>query len=358
MILYKLNNFNDISWWQILQDDTTCYISWGSSLPAIESKNVQTCLLKEYQSRIDHQIDRKGYTEEIPTHQPSLPMLAQVYEARKHKFSEYALQPKLDGIRCIMSKDGLLSRKNSQITSCPHMEMYLPSIPEGIKLDGELYIKNTPYSTIESYVMRSTPNLAVSKLIEYHIYDIIDLEAPFSARIDEVQRIVRVLEDSFIRFLTTDHPFKKLPYFSHNCPFKVVYTEMYNTPQEKMDGNVSEFFNRMKEQKYEGAMIREMNSPYEPNKRSKSLLKVKSFLDSEFKIIDIVETDKGNSAVLVLITSGGMEFNCSFKSTNEQRRKMLRYKESRIGKMCRVEYEGLHDTGIPRCPVGIHIYDN
>ncbi len=79
-------------------------------------KVLENSTIEEYYSRIAYQRDRKGYSVEIPTSRPSLPMLAQEYK-KNPEFAQTALQPKLDGIRCIMSNEGLLSRKNRYFTS-------------------------------------------------------------------------------------------------------------------------------------------------------------------------------------------------------------------------------------------------
>ena len=360
--LYCLNNFNDLTWWTAEYNEETSLLvlTWGrkSTFPGAEevqhgSQTLPESKLSDYQSRINYQIDRKGYSRSIPTSQPSLPMLAQEYK-RNPKFHSTALQPKLDGIRCVMSKEGLLSRKNQLFTSCPHIELYLSKIPDGIKLDGELIIPNTPLQTIYSYVMRNTPDLIACQEIEYHVFDIIDTEAPFSARIEEVQRVVSIMEDFYIKVRTDpSHPFQKVRYFSRKCPFKVVHTILYDTCPT--DEELQDQFDEYKSLKYEGMMIRNANAPYEINKRSAGLLKMKSFVDSEFEIIDVLPgTNK--EGVFVCATSHGREFRCSFRGTRSKRQQILLYKENYIGKWLKVEFEGLTDSGIPRCPVGIHYF--
>lgn len=360
--LYCLNNFNDLTWWtaEFNQETSVLTLTWGrkSIHPGAEQIQHGTQVLPDsshadYQSRIDYQIDRKGYSRDIPTSQPSLPMLAQEYKANP-KFYATALQPKLDGIRCIMSNDGLLSRKNRLFISCPHIELYLSKIPEGIKLDGELIIPNTPFNTIESYVMRGTPDLIACQEIEYHVFDVIDTDAPFSARIEEAQRVVDIMEEFYIKVRTdTSHPFQKIRYFSRKCPFKLVHTILYDEPPT--DEEIQDQFDEYKSLGYEGMMIRNANAPYEVNKRSSGLLKMKSFVDSEFEIIDVVPgTNK--EGVFVCATSHGKEFKCSFRGTRTKRQQILTYKDNYIGKWLKVEFEGLSEYGVPRCPVGIHYF--
>ena len=70
-------------------------------------------------------------------------MLADKYDAKKHTNFPYYSQPKLDGIRCLISKDGMQSRNGKPIVSCPHiMEALDPFFKKypNVVLDGELVV--------------------------------------------------------------------------------------------------------------------------------------------------------------------------------------------------------------------------
>ena len=73
-------------------------------------------LEKDYSETIKG-INRKRHFE---------PMLAAKWEDYKNKV-EYPLysQPKLDGIRCIVTKDGMFSRNGKEIISAPHIRKAL-----------------------------------------------------------------------------------------------------------------------------------------------------------------------------------------------------------------------------------------
>jgi len=80
-----------------------------------------------------HNIDEQQYFE---------PMLAAKWEDYKDKI-QYPIysQPKLDGIRCIVTKDGMFSRNGKPILSAPHIKESLQSIFDEtptLILDGEL----------------------------------------------------------------------------------------------------------------------------------------------------------------------------------------------------------------------------
>ena len=69
------------------------------------------------------------------------PMLAHKYNPDKIQYPAY-IQPKLDGVRCIFTKDGAFSRTGKQFKNLRHIESALYSLfvtyPKLI-LDGELY---------------------------------------------------------------------------------------------------------------------------------------------------------------------------------------------------------------------------
>ena len=73
------------------------------------------------------------------------PMLAQVYDSNKFTIELHSgvmVQPKLDGIRCIFTKDGAYSRAGNKFMNLAHLELKLVQFfkknPD-IILDGELY---------------------------------------------------------------------------------------------------------------------------------------------------------------------------------------------------------------------------
>ena len=98
-------------------------------------------------------------------------------------------------------------------------------------------------------------------------------------------------------------------------------------------------------------MIR-LDSLYE-NKRSKSLLKNKSFIDEEYIIIDI-EEGNGNKAGMVgsfvFKNKAGKIFNASPKFNWYICKQMLVDKDLLIGKEATIKYFNLTPDNIPRFP--------
>ena len=364
--LYKLNTSGQISWWKITLSNNTVTIEWGHRLPICESQNIVTEELTspeeaeaEYYSRIRKQVDRRGYEDSPPSCKPLMPMLCQEYKKLSPpKFQSFALQPKLDGIRALISKEQIVSRRNTLLRSIPHIELYANHLPDDIILDGELIIKNTPLNIIESYVMRSTPDLKVCKEIEYHIFDVVDTEAPFIERMKVVQDIFESLEDRYTFYRQSPKsPYKDHPYFSHKFPFKIVPTYCFEEPIPKDDADspINIYFDECIAAGQEGIIIRNLEGPYQIDVRSKHILKMKEFFDNEFQIIDVVR-GKADCGIFVCKTHNGETFSCSFKGTHPIRKQQLKDRLFYIGKWLTISHEGIGDSGRPRCPVGIHWY--
>jgi DNA ligase 1 len=104
-------------------------------------------------------------------------------------------------------------------------------------------------------------------------------------------------------------------------------------------------------QGYEGQMLR-TGGLYE-NKRSKYLLKHKSFVDEEYTILDICEGEgnrTGTCGYMVFNTKDGKRFKSNVKGTFAETAEMLKNKDFLIGKEATIKYFNLTPDGIPRFP--------
>ena len=284
-----------------------------------------------------------GYFEDVNNineQQYFEPMLADKWEDRKDKI-EYPIysQPKLDGIRCIVTKDGMWSRNGKPIISAPHIKESLNDVFKhypNLILDGELYADKfaNDFNAIVSLVKKTKPTTddlkQSAKYIEYHVYDIPSVDDVFSVRGIDLDKLM--LD------------------FNFDC-VKRVETHVVNNEDE-----VVQWYEDYIERGYEGQMLR-TDGKYE-NKRSKNLLKHKSFIDEEFTIIDIVEGEgnrTGTAGYFVFETAEGKPFKSNVKGTWEETAKMLKDRKKLIGKEATVKYFNLTPDGIPRFPYVINI---
>jgi DNA ligase-1 len=286
-----------------------------------------------------------GYFEDITnidTKQYFEPMLAAKWEDYKDKLT-YPIysQAKLDGIRCILTKDGMFSRNGKPIISAPHIFDSVKPLFEtnpDLIFDGELYADKfaNDFNKIVSLVKKTKPtadDLKESKeLIEYHIYDLPSSDKNF------IQRAY----DLAILFETRSelHPHCRI-------------VETYKVPSEDV---VTELYEKYVEEGYEGQMLR-LDGKYE-NKRSKNLLKHKSFVDEEYTILDICEGEgnrTGTAGYMVFETAEGKPFKSNVKGTWDETAEMLKSKNELIGKQATIKYFNLTPDGIPRFPFVINI---
>jgi ATP-dependent DNA ligase len=274
------------------------------------------------------------------------PMLASKWEDSKDKIT-YPIfsQPKLDGIRCIVTKDGMFSRNGKPIISAPHIRESLSEVfdvyPELI-LDGELYADKfaNDFNKIVSLVKKTKPTDAdlkeSKKNIQYWIYDIPSEYYNFGERCYRLD----VLFDNYLNR------------FEQYCV--LVETDTCNNEDEVM-----ELYGEYVDKGFEGQMLR-LDSKYE-NKRSKALLKHKSFIDEEFTILDIVEGEgnrTGTAGYFVFENENGDRFKSNVKGTWEETAEMLKNKKKLIGKEATIKYFNLTPAGIPRFPYVTNIDRN
>lgn len=274
---------------------------------------------------------------------PFEPMLARKWEDVKDKIT-YPIytQPKLDGIRCILKKDGMWTRTGKKINSCPHIYeevKYLFAIHPDMILDGELYCDklNNDFNKICSLVKKTKPTKddldESSKVIQYWVYDLPSNKGPFSERTKELMQLVKK-EKSIV----------------------IVPTSLIRD-----EDRIMAMLGYYIEQGFEGQILRVPSGKYE-NKRSKGLLKHKLFTDEEFEVVS-VEEGKGLKANMIgsatLKNKKGQTFSSNFKFSHDELKEMFKTKDNMVGKMVTVKYFNLTPDGIPRFPyiIGIRDYE-
>jgi len=262
------------------------------------------------------------------------PMLAQSYAKHASKIVYPAfMQPKLDGHRCIAVIEGtkatLWTRTRKPITGVPHIirDLEALSLPDCI-LDGELYSHDyrEKFEELTSFIKRPDPKPG-HEVVQYHMYDRVS-EQPFWKRAASIP--------------------------ASTASLVAVHTAPVATEDEAL-----EFFEACISEGYEGAMIRNSNSPYE-NKRSYNLQKVKEFSDAEFTVVG-VEEGRGKmagKAIFVCKTSGGETFGVKMKGALDSLTVYLTNSPDYIGKSLTVQYQALTAKGIPRFPIGLRFRED
>lgn len=295
------------------------------------------------------------------------PMLAHNFKDRQDelvgKYPVYS-QPKLDGIRCIVRKEGdtLIgrTRNGKEIECIPHILKSLNGFflahPKAI-LDGELYNHDLRdnFNKITSLVRKQRPiksdkmtDKAFAKkqaeyqarvaeaedVIQYHVYDcpklndVVNESQSFDFRMDELK--AKLMTNKHIVLVET--------------------SEVYSL------GNLNSLYGQYLEQGYEGQMVRKNSSKYD-NKRSTSLLKRKEFIDAEYKVVDI-DVGNGNRSgtakhLVCYCPKTKTTFNSNIKGSFEYLKEIYDNRKDYIGQLATIKYFQLTPDGIPRFPYAI-----
>ena len=255
------------------------------------------------------------------------PMLAIEME-EKHLVFPLFVQPKLDGIRCIIYRNEnkiiFQSRQNKLFEPFTHLLPNLENIFQEhptIILDGELYCHGLGFESVTSMVRRSKTRHPDVEKINYVIYDCIGSDN-YIERINSISN----LQYSNVFFIETIE-------VTNRKQIEDAHTHYTN------DG-------------YEGVMIRK-NTPYKHG-RSKDLLKYKKFKDSEYLVVGHTEGTGAHAGTAIFVCKTNDKlFHVVMNGPLEKRRDMLTHVNDYYGKLLTVKYQELSSDGIPRFPIGL-----
>lgn len=253
-----------------------------------------------------------------------LPMLANKWEDRQKYISEpFYVQPKLDGVRLLVSKDGGISRTGKII---PGTEILGKGLKEGQYVDGEAY---DPKLTFEDLTSTFKTDPLKLKFYVFDFFDLKKLDMTFEERWDRVKS------------LSNKH---------------YEYVETFSV---KKHSDMSGFHKMFMQQGYEGTMIRDRDSVYEVGQRSNYLLKYKDFQTEEYEVVG-AKTGHGrdaNAVVWVCQTKDGHQFTVRPEGTIAQREEHYKNRDQFMGKMLTVRFQNLTALNVPRFPVGVAFRD-
>jgi len=226
------------------------------------------------------------------------PMLAHKFDNNRVDWSlPVYIQPKLDGVRCLFTKDGAFSRTGKQFKNLAHIELALiPFFKQqpDIVLDGELYNHKLKrdFEKIISLVRKQKPTaddrLDAQHLVQFHVYDYFD-----GVRYDSYKTRMQNLYNSDINIYN--------PKVIQIVPAQLV--DSYNYARDLHATYLREG--------YEGSIIR-LDGLYKHG-RSYDLMKFKDFSDTEATIIGY-ETGKGKRTgtlgKFIMLDDEGVQFGC------------------------------------------------
>jgi DNA ligase-1 len=335
-----------------LEDGKKVISGWTAATPKnVGKKNATTGkeqalaeALAERTKKLDR--DYREFIGDLDAVPPSV-MLARNYEDLKHKIEWPVIsQPKLDGIRALISQHGAFSREYQPHKNIGHILKALEPVFDAhpdLVLDGELYNHNLrdDFNSISSLVRKEDvtdeERKRAEEVIQFHCYDVV-MEKAFTHRISIMATL------SGIKFV------------------EIVPTGLCDN-QSHLDA----FYESYLEGGYEGQMIRSMNAPYESDKRSKHLLKRKETESGEFSISRIIE-GKGNwtgyaKAVEYILpedkrTEKGERPKAGIKGERGPFAKQLLTTVFSEKATVTIEFKKPTPAGIPRFPIVVDFHPN
>lgn len=354
-ILYHKGKGGGLYSWLVWTEDDAVYTSHGlvggemqTSRKVAVGKNIGKAnettprqqAINEATSLWEFKATRKySETPEAANEALVLPMLALDIDKVKAPITYPAhIQPKLDGVRClaVCDEDGavsLLSRQGKEWVNLEHIQKVLQrAMPKGSMLDGELYVHGETFQTITSWCKKLREE---TTLLEFHVYDCPMLEFNTTHTWEQRQHNVATLVGAI----------------GHRSVVRVE-TYVVNSLEEARTRQ-----HMFEEAGYEGAILRLLGGAYQFGYRSRELLKMKEFIDAEYRIVGYKPGIGKNEDTVTWMceTQDGKQFGVAPKGTKQDRTQWLTEADAHVGKLLKVKSFGLTDDGIPRFPVGLGI---
>lgn len=274
------------------------------------------------------------------------PMLAHKFDDKRVDWSKPVfIQPKLDGIRCIMKADGCYSRNGKKFMNVQHL--YTKTIKELFKqnpllvLDGELYNHDLRdnFEKIVSLVRKQKPTpddrKEARRLIQYHVYDYC---MAVNNKLNLLESDMNKYEKRMHQLVCTDMYGKHIRY----VPARGVHS---------LD-KAKEIHNDFLQQGYEGSILR-LDGPYKCG-RSYDLMKFKDFSDTEAKIVSWVEGKgkrRGTIGKFIAVDSDGIRFGMPVMDNFKYLQKNFKNMQDWVGKTATFTYFERTRAGSYRHPL-------
>lgn len=361
-ILYHKAKGGDLRQWQVWTEgpnilteygqvggqlQTSCKVAVAKNIGRSNETSPDEQAKLEAEALWKYKLDRKYSISPKEAEEPlNLPMLAHSFEGTKRSKFRFPAdaQPKLDGVRCIASRDHkgniTLTSRNGKSWDIPLIEKQLAEwLPENMILDGEIYIHGESCQRITSLAKSANPKgksfKPDSKDLEYHVYDVPVIDG------DDLL----TWQDRRLMLGEIALKHKQL----------IVPNILVNNEKQALDAHGSFI-----QAGYEGAILRAFHGQYLWGYRSSELLKVKEFRDGEFRVLSAREGRGKMEGGVIWVCQNDVNdktFECTMKIPLAERQRMFANKEDFIGKLLTVRYFDRTDDLKPRFPVGIVFRD-
>lgn len=310
---------------------------------------------KELESDIDTYSEEKlsEILGEVRTGQngcpkPQLAKQADKVTSRKTFDKKYWGSRKIDGLRCLiyLGDDGELHTASRgamnydaamyEIISHPKLIQLFKDNP-GLIMDGECYKHGYSLQQLNS-IARTQVKAVDYEILQFYWYDIVDLNATATERINKINNLSKSLN------LTFD-PEKE---------FKDGELRIQHVPHVEVSGwdNIIKLHNDYVEEGWEGLVIRLQDSVYGPNKRTNDWIKVKVYKQDTFKVVGIEQGLRHyEDMVFILETEEGKQFKAKpFGDRNQKMEYTDNFEKLYKGHLGDVKYFYYSDDNTPLQP--------
>lgn len=279
---------------------------------------------------------------------PQLAKQADKVTSKKTFDKKYWASRKIDGLRCLiyMGDDGELHTASRgamnydaamyEILSHPDL-VKLFQENEGLIMDGECYRHGYSLQAINS-VARTQVKAVDYEVLQFYWYDIVDLNATATERINRINEMSKSLN----------------LVFDPERQFKQGELRIQHVPHVEVSGwdNIIKLHNDYVEEGWEGLVIRLQDSVYGPNKRTNDWIKVKVYKQETFKVVGIEQGLRHyDDMVFVLETENGIPFKAKpFGDRNQKIEYTDNFEEKYKGHLGDVKFFYYSDENCPLQP--------
>ena len=282
------------------------------------------------------------------------PMLAKKYQDVSPKLleNEWFASRKINGVRAFLFyKDNEIKTvargatnydvATTHLRSNQKLIDFFKQYPDMI-LDGELYKFGWTLNKISGLCRKQDWDPEMGEL-EFYMYDIVDLEKPFPARLNVMKQISELLGLSF-------EPERS--WGSDDLKIQML-------PQEKVKGaeNIKRMHDQFVKEGWEGLVIRDLTTPYKPGARGQFMLKYKQYQDAEYLTVGLEEGLRREDFTFIMETEDGVRFNAKPIGSREVKEYYRAHLNDIIGKMATLKYFEMSGagTGVPQQPIWMNV---
>jgi len=242
-------------------------------------------------------------------------LLAHKWET-DHDPTGWWMSEKLDGVRAYWDGEAFVSRLGNEFYA---PDWYIADLPADT-LDGELWVGRKMFPETMSIVRSGTQGVEWKK-VHYVVFDAPNAKGVFEDRIKHAEKVLKKAASPHARALE-------------------------HLPCNGIDHLRSEL-KRVESLGGEGLMLRRPKSMYEVG-RSSSLLKVKTFHDTEGRVVGHAPgtgKHKGRLGALIVELPSGTKFNVGTGFSDAEREN-----PPKIGAVITFRYQEMTKDGVPRFP--------